>query len=96
MLSKSKGQVLRISAALHVLFYVKSDIIQPDYEDETIPKETQTDASTEITRVKISADITEEAIAAAINFVELCNQQTAFMAGRQDIKEEIQIAKASM
>ena len=93
MLSKSKGQVLRISAALHVLFYVKSNTIQPDYEDETIPKETQTDASTEITRVKISADITEEAIAAA---VELCNQQTAFMAGRQDIKEEIQIAKASM
>ena len=85
--------MLRISAALYVLFYVKSNTIQPDYEDETIPKETQTDASTEITRVKISADITEEPFAAA---VELCNQQTAFMAGRQDIKEEIQIAKASM
>jgi len=39
--------------------------------------------------------ITEEAIAAAINFVELCNQQTAFMAGQEDIQEEIQIAKAS-
>jgi len=35
------------------------------------------------------------AIVATINFVELCSQQSAFMAGQEDIQEEIQIAKAS-
>ena len=95
MLSKSKGQVLRISAALHVLFHVKSDTIEAEYNDETIPNNIQNDVSTEITGIKISTEITEKAIGAAINFVELCSQQTAFMAGREDIQEEIQIAKAS-
>lgn len=44
----------------------------------------------------ISDQITEEAIAASVNFVGLCCQQTAYMAGREDIKEDIQIIKASM
>ena len=43
----------------------------------------------------ISNEITDEAIIASINFVGLCCQQTAYMAGRGDIKEEIQIIKAS-
>ena len=45
--------------------------------------------------INVPTEITEKAIKAAINFIELCNQQTAFMAGREDIQEEIQIAKAS-
>lgn len=44
----------------------------------------------------ISDQITEEAIAASVNFVGLCCQQTAYMAGQGDIKEDIQIIKASM
>ena len=70
MLSKSKGQILRVAAALHILFNVGT------------PEE-------------ITDEISEEAIAASINFVGLCCQQTAFMAGRGHIEEEIQIIKAS-
>ena len=44
----------------------------------------------------ISGEITEVAIAASVNFVGLCCQQTAYMAGRGDINEDIQIIKASM
>ena len=35
-----------------------------------------------------SSDVTEFAIVAAINFIELCLQQTAFMAGRGTIMED--------
>lgn len=70
MLSKSKGQILRVATALHVLFHVGS------FDS-------------------ISDQITEEAIAASVNFVGLCCQQTAYIAGRGDIKEDIQIIKAS-
>lgn len=71
MLSKSKGQVLRVAAALHVLFNLGSK--------EVVPKE-----------------ISEEAMMAAINFVRLCCQQTAFKGGRSEISEEIQIIKSSV
>ena len=63
MLSKSKGQTLRVAASLHVLFQL--------------------------------GIISEEAVSAAINFVQLCCQQTAYMAGRGDIMEEVQTIKAS-
>ena len=43
----------------------------------------------------VPAQISEEAIATAITFVGMCCQQTAFMAGRGDIREEIRIIKAS-
>ena len=71
MLSKSKGQVLRVAATFHVLFTLNTEI-------------------------EISSEISEEAIAASIKFVQLCCQQTAHMAGRGNIKEEIDIIKASM
>ena len=37
--------------------------------------------------------LSQEAILASINFVALCCQQTAFMAGRGSITEEIQLIK---
>ena len=70
MLSKSKGQVLRVAACLHALFHLGRE-------------------------EGISSVISEEALTAAINFVGVCCQQTAFMAGRGKIGEEIQIMKAS-
>ena len=73
MLGKSKGQILRIGAGLHVLFEMFSS-------DEG---------------VQSSDDITETAIVAAINFTELCLQQTAFMAGRGTIMEDIENIKSS-
>ena len=45
---------------------------------------------------QLVSEITEEVIAASVNFVGLCWQQTAYMAGRGDINEDIQIIKASM
>jgi len=70
MLSKSKGQILRVAATFHVLFHLKSP--------EDVPTQ-----------------ISEEAMAAAITFVGMCCQQTAYIAGRGDIREEIRIIKAS-
>lgn len=43
----------------------------------------------------IGGTITNEAVLAAIGFVELCCQQTAFMAGRGLISEDIEIIRAS-
>ena len=71
ILSKSKGQILRVATALHILFHVG-------------------------TSNSVNNKLTDNAIVAAIDFVGLCCQQTAFMAGRGDSKEEIQIIKASM
>ena len=73
MLRKSKLQILRIGAGLHVLFEMFSS-------DEG---------------AQSSDDITETAIVAAINFTELCLQQTACMAGKGTIMEDIENIKAS-
>ena len=74
MLSKSKGQVLRVASALHFLFNMNT----PGSHQQ-----------------EISDEISEDAILASINFVALCCQQTAFMAGRGNITEEIQLIKES-
>ena len=116
MLSKSTGQILRISAAFHVLFHVKKGSITTDNDnltdkdnddehedkkdDEHEDKDDNDNNDNEDKHVEtnssISTEISEEAVAAAINFVQLCCQQTAFMAGRCDIEEEIEIVNASM
>ena len=64
MLSKSRGQVLRVAATLHALFYVE-------------------------TPQQLPADISNEAIVAAVNFVEICNQHVAFLSGMGDIDSYI-------
>ena len=81
-LGKLKGQVLRVGANFHVLFGMYS-------QSEDGMQEAQ--ASTE----SDSDEISEKAVVAAINFTELCCQQTAFMSGRDNIKEDIQTIKAS-
>ena len=69
MLSKSMGQILRISAAMHVLFHMDSEDPLPEV-------------------------ISESAIEAAIDFVEVCCQQTAYITGRGDIKNELDLIEA--
>lgn len=64
MLSKSKGQILRVAATMHVLFHWA--------KPQDIPSE-----------------ISDNAIAAAINFVDVCIQHTAFLAGRGEVNEAI-------
>ena len=65
MLSKSKGQILRIAATLHVLFNMNDPL--------TIP-----------------TVISEPAIKAAINLVDICLQDAALLGGRADIGETIE------
>lgn len=65
MLSKAKGQVLRVAASLHVLFNIDTPL--------TIPQE-----------------ISDAAIKAAVDLVEVCIQHAAFLAGRGDVDETIQ------
>jgi hypothetical protein len=43
----------------------------------------------------LTEEIDDGVITSAINVVEICCQQTAFIAGRGDIKEEIDIIQAS-
>ena len=71
MLSKAKGQVLRVAAILHVLFC--------DQLDEQGP----------ITVRTVPATISIEAIIAAQDFVNVCCQHGAYIAGRGKIDEEI-------
>ena len=68
MLSKSKGQILRVAAALHVLFHRDAPLNVPD-------------------------NVSEDAVRAAANFVDLCLQHAAYLAGRGDISEAIQALK---
>ena len=69
MLSKSLGQILRVSAAMHVLLNL-------DNADSP------------------SCTITEEALEAGIEFVELCCQHTAYITGRGKIDEEVTLMEA--
>ena len=69
MLSKSMGQILRVSAAMHVLFHTDN----PD---------------------SLSTTISDTAIEAAIDFLELCCQHTAYITGRGEINEEVELMDA--
>ena len=68
MLSKSKGQILRVAAVMQVLFHWENP--------HNIPN-----------------DITDEALKASINFVEVCIQHTAYLAERPEIEAVESIQK---
>ena len=73
MLSKSKGQILRVAACLHVLFMdfsEKNTGVPTSFKD--IPEE-----------------IDEKAIVAAQNYVEVYCQNIAFLADKKTIDNEI-------
>jgi pyruvate/oxaloacetate carboxyltransferase len=64
MLSKSRGQILRVAATLHVLFHMDTP--------SDIPNE-----------------ISEDALKAAVDFVDVCTQHVAHIAGRGLISEAV-------
>ena len=43
---------------------------------------------------EICTTVSEKAFKAAINFVEVCCQQTAYLTGRGEIDEELQLLQA--
>ena len=63
------GQIIRVSAAMHILFHLDSTEPLPDV-------------------------ITDSAIMAAINFVEICCQHTAYITGHGKIDEELEILES--
>ena len=69
MLSKSKGQILRVAAVFNVLFKLDDP-------------------------GSIEEEISQNALAAADNFVSTCLQHAAFMAGRGPFQDAIKQAKA--
>ena len=74
MLSKAKGQILRVAACMHVLF---SDFEDIENED-VIPTVNQ-----------ISPEISKAAVIAAENFVETCCQHCLFLSGEGVVNSEI-------
>ncbi len=64
VLSKSKGQILRLSAVFNALFS-----LDPNYS--------------------LSDILSDKAIAAAVNFVELCNEHIAIMGGRANVTDPL-------
>ena len=71
MLSKSRGQVLRIAAIQHVLFTLDSDEL-------------------------CGNTVTDAAIKAAINFVQVTCQQAAYIGGQGKIEDELHKCEAGM
>ena len=63
------GQIIHVSAAMHILFHLDSTEPLPDV-------------------------ITDSAIMAAINFVEICCQHTAYITGHGKIDEELEILES--
>lgn len=88
MLGKAKGhvQILRTAACLQMFFDDRSENRQDDDgdDDEII-----------IPAATLPTTITEDALKAAINFVEVCCQHTAYITGRQTIENEIKKYKQS-
>lgn len=80
MLSKSKGQILRVSVAMQVLFSMFEETPADTPEDD---------------QVNTSIEVSDAAIIAAIDFVDVCVQQVAYIAGRGDIKMDIELIKSS-
>ena len=66
MLTKSKGQILRVAVTLHVLFNWENPQSIPD-------------------------EISDSAMKAAINVVDVCIQHSAYLAGKGDLQDDQQI-----
>ena len=75
MLSKAKGQILRVAAYIHALI---SDYKDHEMEEDfsPVPK-------------ALPSTISEDAIIAAEDFVTTCCQHCAYLSGRSTIENEI-------
>lgn len=70
-LSKSLGQIIRVSASMHILFHIDKEEPLPDV-------------------------ISDTAIEAAIDFVEVCCQHTAYISGCGNITQELEFFESGM
>ena len=84
LLSKSRGQVLRVAAVFHILF--KLNISDNPNQQESDNSQDKDEAEQEEDNEII---ISTSAMKAAVNFVRLSCQQTCFIAGKKNIEEEV-------
>jgi len=84
MLGKAKGQILRVAACLQMFFDDSAAAI------EDMDEETQQSVDMKINQVEeLPTLINADAIAAAINFVDVCYQHTLYITGRLLIADEV-------
>ena len=96
MLSKSKGQILRMRAALHVLFQLQmpggathnEDIHNEDMHNEDMDNEDE-NSSEPTDGDESSNTISNAALCSAIDFVETSTQHVAYIAGKDKIANEL-------
>jgi len=79
MLGKAKGQILRVAACLQMLFCDTALSEDADDNDEFSIQQVET----------LPTLITPKTMKAAINFVDVCCQHTAYVTGRQTIENEV-------
>lgn len=73
LLSKSKGQILRMTGCLHCLFQL--DALHESNAEEFEP----------------ATVVTESAVKAAVNFVQICTNHTLYLCGRNASVEEVRM-----
>ena len=84
MLGKPKGQIIRVAACLQMFFDDHAEII------EQMDEETEQSVDMEIEQVdELPTLIKANAIAAAINFVDVFCQHTLYITGRQLLADEV-------
>jgi len=83
MLSKSRGQVLRVAAVLRTLFTIKYQTEDEDENDDV--GRSKVDENDEDIRV-----IDNGTVKVAIDMVKISNQQSLFMMGKSTMEEEMQ------
>ena len=78
MLSKSKGQILRVAAVLHVLFQIH------------MPNDNENHSEVHYSADKIG----DAALCAAVDFVETSTQHAAYIAGKDTLLKELEKAQS--
>ena len=74
MLSKTKGQILRVAAVLHVLFQIHTPNVNGDHEEACVEPD----------------KISDKALCAAVDFVEISTQHAAYIAEKDTIFKELE------
>ena len=82
MLSKCKGQFLRVTGCFHALFAIDDDAWLLPSADQPLQE--------------IPSVVSDAAVMAAINFVSTCMNYTMYLCGRNSVNEEVQDIKTDL
>jgi hypothetical protein len=94
-LSKSIGQIIRVSAAMHVLFDLDvADPADPFNDEEDPIDDPHNPVHDASPSGDLSTEIPEKTLAAAIDFVEICCQHAVYIAGHGKIEDELDLLES--